>query len=274
MKNNHFTQNFTSLILLSIFLLFLTACNRRDTSTLTIASGNLRKEVFALVSSAENSTLDYSKQYSYIEDIKDGRGYTAGIIGFTSKNGVLLDVIRYYTSLSPNNSLKKYIPALKKVKGTSSHKGLGINFVKVWKQSSKTSAMIKAQNHVLNKQYMEPAISNAKKDHLSPLGQYIYYDALVVHGDGSDIDSFGGIRKNAIKKAKTPSKGGSESHYLYTFLKVREKVMLKEKAHKNLSRIKVQRKFIKERNWNLTLPLSWTMYGDSYYLDKSKLKKL
>ncbi len=52
--------------------------------------------------------------------------------------------------------------------------------------------MIQAQNHILNKQYMEPAISNAAKDYLSPLGQYIYYDALVVHGDGMDTDSFEG----------------------------------------------------------------------------------
>lgn len=121
---------------------------------------------------------------------------------------------------------------------------------------------------------MDPAIANAKKDHLSPLGQYIYYDALVVHGDGSDPDSFGGIRKTAMSKAKTPSQGGNESHYLYAFLKSREKIMLKEEAHKDLSRLNVQRKFIKEKNWNLKLPLSWTMYGDHYYLTQSELKKL
>ncbi len=116
--------------------------------------------------------------------------------------------------------------------------------------------MIQAQNHILNKQYMEPAISNATKDHLSPLGHYIYYDALVVHGDGMDPDSFGGIRKAARAKAKTPSQGASETHYLNTFLKVRAKVMQKEEAHQDLSRIKAQRKFIIEKKWNLQLPLA------------------
>lgn len=48
--------------------------------TADISEGMLRKEVFALVSSAENSTTDYTGQYAYIEDIGDGRGYTAGII--------------------------------------------------------------------------------------------------------------------------------------------------------------------------------------------------
>lgn len=267
-------KKITFLTLISFFILFLSGCTNKKQSEPNISSGDLRKEVFALVSSAENSTLDYARQYSYIEDIHDGRGYTAGIIGFTSKNGDLLDVIRYYTRLSPHNPLKKYIPALERVKSTASHKGLDSNFVKAWKKVGQSSKMIQSQNHILNKQYMNPAISNAKKDHLSPLGQYIYYDALVVHGDGMDTDSFGGIRKAALAKAKTPSQGGSEAHYLYTFLKVRAKVMQKEEAHQDLSRIKAQRKFIKEKKWNLQLPLAWTMYGDHFYLTQDKLKHL
>ena len=58
-----------------------------------ISGGILRKEVFALVSSAENSDTDYFLQYGYIEDIGDGRGYTARIIGFTTGIGYLPDVV-------------------------------------------------------------------------------------------------------------------------------------------------------------------------------------
>ena len=51
-----------------------------------------KKEIaMQLVSSAENSSLDWRAQYSYIEDIQDGRGYTAGIIGFCSGTGDMLD---------------------------------------------------------------------------------------------------------------------------------------------------------------------------------------
>ncbi|MEO8690762.1 MAG: chitosanase [Solirubrobacteraceae bacterium] len=47
-----------------------------------------KKEIaMRLVSSAENSSLDWRSQYRYIEDIHDGRGYTAGIIGFCSGTG-------------------------------------------------------------------------------------------------------------------------------------------------------------------------------------------
>jgi hypothetical protein len=37
-----------------------------------------------LVSSAETSTPDWRREFGYIEDIGDGRGYTCGLIGFGS----------------------------------------------------------------------------------------------------------------------------------------------------------------------------------------------
>ena len=79
-----------------------------------ISEGVLRKEVFALVSSAENSSTDYAEQYQYIEDIGDGRGYTAGIIGFTSGTGDLLDVVNRYTELKPRNELENIFLPFKK----------------------------------------------------------------------------------------------------------------------------------------------------------------
>ena len=53
-----------------------------------------KKEIaMQLVSSAENSSLDWKAQYKYIEDIGDGRGYTAGIIGFCSGTGDMLELV-------------------------------------------------------------------------------------------------------------------------------------------------------------------------------------
>ena len=233
----------------------------------TIAQGTLRDTVFSLVSSAENSTTDFNTEYGYIEDIGDGRGYTCGIIGFTSATGDLLDVVRLYVELAPNNNpLKPYVPALEAAVGSDTHAGLGSGFVSAWKTACKTSQMIEAQNAILNEQYMLPAVNSAQGDGLSPLGQYIYYDALVVHGPGNDADSFGGIRAAALKSARTPAQGGDEATYLSAFLDARTKVMLKEEAHSDLSRINVQRTFIKEKKWDLSRPLSWTMYGDRFEL--------
>lgn len=106
----------------------------------TIAQGTLRDTVFSLVSSAENSTTDFNAEYGYIEDIGDGRGYTCGIIGFTSATGDLLDVVRLYVELAPNNNpLKPYVPALEAAVGSDTHAGLGSGFVSAWKTACKTS---------------------------------------------------------------------------------------------------------------------------------------
>src|SRR3954451_1771162 len=97
-----------------------------------------KKEIaMELVSSAENSSLDWKAQYGYIEDIKDGRGYTAGIIGFCSGTGDMLELVQAYTKTKPDNVLAKYLPALKKVNGSSSHKGLDPTFTKDWKTAAK-----------------------------------------------------------------------------------------------------------------------------------------
>lgn len=272
-------------VLLLCFAAALTGCGQigsekisdkaeKPSSSANISEGILRKEVFALVSSAENSDTDYTKQYEYIEDIGDGRGYTAGIIGFTSGTGDLLDVVEHYSELKPNNELEKYIPALKKVNGTDSHNGLGEAFEKAWRAAAKTDEMIQAQNDILDEQYMFPAVEYANKDGLSPLGQYIYYDALVVHGSGDSEDCFEAIRDAALEKGQTPSDGGDEADYLNVFLDARIPIMLLEEAHSDLSRIDAQRKFLNEENFDLKLPLEWKMYGDDFSLTYDQINAL
>src|SRR5689334_6501084 len=86
-------------------------------SAATTKAGDLsdpaKKEIaMELVSSAENSSLNWKAQFGYIEDIHDGRGYTAGIIGFCTGTHDLLELVQYYTSVKPGNILAKYLPAL------------------------------------------------------------------------------------------------------------------------------------------------------------------
>lgn len=260
-------------------LLLLAGCgqaaeNSRDAETGDISAGALRREVFALVSSAENSTTDYAAQYAYIEDIGDGRGYTAGIIGFTSGTGDLLEVVERYTELKPGNELEKYIPALKAVDGTDSHEGLGDAFERDWETAARSDEMVQAQNDILDEQYMSVALRYAKEDGLRPLGQYIYYDALVVHGSGESEDCFEAIRKAALARAAAPSAGGDEAAYLTAFLDARVPVMQMEEAHSDLSRLDAQRKFLDEQKFGLELPLEWTMYGEGYALTSEQVARM
>jgi chitosanase len=235
-----------------------------------LAAGDLsapaKKEIaMKLVSSAENSSLDWKAQYKYIEDIGDGRGYTAGIIGFCSGTGDMLELVEAYTDAVPDNPLAKYLPALRKVNGTDSHSGLGSAFESAWKQAAATTAFQTAQNNERDRVYFNPSVNQGKSDGLSTLGQFIYYDAIVMHGPGESSDSFGGIRKTAMKKAKTPAQGGNETTYLKAFLDARKVIMKQEDAHSDTSRVDTaQLKFLNEGNFDLHTPLKWKVYGDSY----------
>lgn len=220
-----------------------------------------KEHAMEIVSSAENSSLDWRAQYSYIEDIKDGRGYTAGIIGFCSGTGDMLELVMSYTNDHPQNGLAKFLPALKKVDGSASHKGLDPGFTTAWKAESKVAAFQKAQEKERDDVYFTPSLSRAKGDGLHALGQFAYYDASVVHG----YDGTLAIRTRAMKKAKTPAQGGDETKYLNAFLDERVVEMKKEEAHSDVSRIETaQRVFLRAGNLNLNTPLTWKVYGDSY----------
>jgi len=219
-----------------------------------------------LVSSAENSSLDWKAQYGYIEDIKDGRGYTAGIIGFCSGTGDMLDLLNYYKQIKPSgNILTPYLGSLQKLVGSSLLTGLDAPFAQDWKKAAADPLFQQAQDHERDRSYFNPAVTQAKADGLRALGQFIYYDAIVMHGPGESADSFGGLRASVVKKVKPPSQGGDEKAYLSAFLDARKALMLTEAAHDNTDRVDTaQRKFLNEGNFDLNTPLSWTMYSDQY----------
>jgi chitosanase len=218
-----------------------------------------------LVSSAENSSLDWKAQYGYIEDIGDGRGYTAGIIGFCSGTGDMLELVQLYTDRKPGNVLAKYLQALRNVNGSDSHSGLDPNFVSDWKTAAKDTVFQQAQNDERDRVYFNPAVNQAKADGLFALGQFIYYDAIVMHGPGDDSVSFGGIRRTAMAKARTPAQGGDQTAYLNAFLDARKAAMKTEEAHSDTSRVDTeQRLFLNDRNFDLNPPLRWQTYGDPY----------
>lgn len=227
-----------------------------------------KKEIaMRLVSSAENSSLDWRGQFGYIEDIGDGRGYTAGIIGFCSGTGDMLALVEHYTRLKPDNLLAKYLPALRQVNGTASHAGLGQPFVNDWKTAAGDGLFRQAQETERDRVYFDPAVKLAQADGLGTLGQFIFYDAAVMHGP----DAWGGglpdIRARVIQKTRPPAQGGDETAYLNDFLDARKAEMLKEAAHSDVSRIETaQRRFLAEKNFGLNPPLRWSVYGDPYVI--------
>ncbi|MFF7329290.1 chitosanase [Streptomyces sp. NPDC008150] len=218
-----------------------------------------------IVASAENSTLDWRSAYGYIEDIGDGQGYTAGIIGFCTGTHDLLTLVQRYTDEHPANGLARYLPALREVDGTDSHAGLDPHFTGAWKAEAKVPAFRTAQDKERDRVYFDPAVRLAKLDGLGTLGQFIYYDAMVFHGPGTDPNGFYGLREKALKEANSPSQGGKEKQFLDVFLDVRRNAMRAKNPHIDTSRIDTaQRQFLYDGNLDLRTPLVWKVYGETY----------
>ncbi|WP_189932692.1 chitosanase [Streptomyces sulfonofaciens] len=227
-----------------------------------------KKEIaMQLVSSAENSSLDWKGQYGYIEDIGDGRGYTAGIIGFCSGTHDMLELVELYTDRVPGNPLAPFLPALREVDGSDSHDGLDPGFTDAWEEAAEDEAFQQAQNDERDRVYFNPAVSQGKEDGLGVLGQFAYYDAIVMHGGGDDPTGFGSIRQRALDRASTPADGGDEVEYLNAFLDARVWAMEQEEAHSDTSRVDTeQRVFLDAGNLDLDPPLDWHVYGDPFHI--------
>jgi chitosanase len=218
-----------------------------------------------LVSSAENSTLGWRGQFGYIEDIHDGRGYTAGIIGFCSGTSDMLAVVTEYTRRKPANVLARYLPALRAVDGSDSHAGLDPGFTAAWKAAAADPVFQRTQEDERDLMYFDPAVTLARTDGLRALGQFAYYDAAVMHG----MSGLRSIRGDALKAARTPTQGGDESVWLSAFLDARVREMQTEEAHSDTTRVDTaQRVFLKNSNLDLDAPLAWKVYGDRYSITR------
>lgn len=222
-----------------------------------------------IVAAAENNTLNWQAQYSYIEDIGDDRGYTGGIIGFCSGCYDMYEVVAKYVQLKPrNNVLAKYVSTLKRLGETesSSTTGLGSAFERDWRTAARDNQFKQAQNFIRDRDYRTPAINFARTDGLSVLGQFIYFDSIIMHGLGDGMaDGFETQRRNAMRQAPTPAQGGDEKAYLEAFLDARIAAMQQEEAHQDTSRVTgAQAVFLEEENWDLTPPLRFTIYRDDW----------
>jgi chitosanase len=260
-------------LLPALALVALSACSGADRKPAAAGLDDPAKKDIAMqiVSSAENSSLDWKAQYTYIEDIGDGRGYTAGIIGFCSGTGDMLAVVERYTKARPGNALATYLPALRAVNGSDSHEGLGRPFTDAWARAAASDPAFRAaQDAERDRAYFTPALRQAERDGLGALGQFIYFDAFVMHGpaDVKGSAGFATLRDKALRTAEPPARGGDEKAYLNAFLDARVDAMRREPSHADTSRVETaQRVFVREGRLGLETPLSWRVYGDSYRID-------
>ncbi len=227
-----------------------------------------------IISTFENSTTDI--QYDYAENIADGRGITAGRAGFTSGTGDLYQVVQRYAQQRPASALAAFLPALKSVNGSDSTAGLD-GFPAAWQQTSQTDPLLnQIQDQVADELYFQPAMIRAQQAGVtSALGQLIFWDTIVQHGEGEpteDPDGLPAITNEVVAEHGTVA--GNEAAWLADFLSVRRAHLLdpadastRAAWRDSVSRVDALQSILDTGNLELRPPLAWEVYGDSFTLD-------
>lgn len=227
-----------------------------------------------LMSLFEHGTTDLTKGYSECYQLYDGRGYTCGIIGFTSGTGSVYEVTERYNEVVPNNLLSPYLDELKDKDGDDVS-GLD-GFTSAWKQSVKDPKFIEVQDEIAYKNYYKFAADHAKKVGIqTSLGKAIFYDSLIQHGDGDDPDSFQALIERTSKKMNgTPKSGIDERTWIFAFLDVRRADLehayeesTREEWAESVDRVDSLKEIANSGNFDLNGPIIFKWEGRSYKID-------
>ncbi len=235
-----------------------------------LAADDTKNTAQKLTSVFENSTPVL--QFTYVENIGDGRGLTFGFPGFTSGTYDGTMFLKEYQRLNPKNPLVKFISAFEAIdrgphddEGRSADtKGLA-NFPKAFKGCGDDPAFRVAQRNLVDKLYWNPsqALATALGAGL-PITRAELYDTFINHGEDGARDI---IRKTNKAMGGTPKSGVSERLWLKKFLAVRFEVLKADPTwEESLDRVRVYQKLLADGNVQLTLPFRITCYGDPFLI--------
>jgi chitosanase len=228
-------------------------------------ANDLETQVDSVVSVFENGSPVV--EYSAIQNIHDGRGYTAGKAGFTTANGDLLQVVELYLKTNPRSdfaALKKTLRELAKKESGKTQKLTKLP--KIWIKSCEDKEFLKSQDEIVDLLYKTPARSALKKYRFeSPLAYLIFYDSLIQHGDGSDPDSFSGIIQ------KMDYEGTDEVKFLQSFLRSRLSILKNPAAtdtrrvwRESVDRVHALERLMQENVWDLKSPFSLKVWNEQF----------
>ncbi|KAK9686858.1 hypothetical protein K7432_014997 [Basidiobolus ranarum] len=163
--------------------------------------------------------------YATCAKLGDGRGFTCGLVGFTTGTNDALAVVVAYDKVKPNSELAKFIPELTRLSkldwdtsGRDDTSKLG-GFTEAWTKVSCTDPDFRAvQDKIADHLYLIPGLQLGEAAGISTnLGKAIMYDTAVQHGWEEDD----GISLLTILNLVGPPNGRTEAQYLEDFIKVR-----------------------------------------------------
>lgn len=181
--------------------------------------------ILELTTFFENSKLQ--AQYSYVENLHDGRGFTAGRIGFCTGTGDLVEVIDQYCAARTRAHICSYQARLHEISHAIGEnpnpdvRGLE-HFADAWKTAARDQKFQRLQDQALIDMYLNPALTYFKKQNLKwPLTFSVLYDTFIQHGEeGPD-----GLKK-IFDQTNQNTNSENEKEWLNQFLDNRIQVLL------------------------------------------------
>jgi len=212
----------------------------------------------------ENDTPYF--RYGYCENIGDGRGYTAGIVGFTTSTDDLLEIVNIYARLVPDNELAQFIPALIAVGNSSSTLGLD-DLCLHWHHAANDSTFRDIQDNVTNHLYWIPAGLHSDQTGLQlALTRGEIYDSIVQHGEYGEDGLVQMINETSGMMGGTPAMGVDEMAWIETYFNVRISHLenpvdpdFGSSGEQTTYRVYAYQSIANSSNWDLTLPFTITL---------------
>ena len=172
----------------------------------------------------ENSQLNFA--FDYCENINDGRGYTSGIIGFTTGTADAYQVIQCYANQGgvEFNSMIGILQNLAARTSTAPDRmvadvtGLE-SYCSAWKTAAKNQNFKKCQLDVMKGMYLNPAMALSGAFQL-PITKGQIYDTAIQHG----VEGLQEIIQltNNVVPATSINSYEREVSWLDEFLKIRK----------------------------------------------------
>ena len=219
-----------------------------------------------IVSVFENSTE--TLQYDYVENLNDGRGYTAGRTGATTATGDVLDIVKEYLDEKPDSAFTSILPTLKTRARERSGSVVGLeSFPSLWRNAANDPVFRDVQDDVADWMWFQPALKIANKWKIqSALGMLCFYDTIFQQGEIGN-DGLDYVLKN-MKHGQT-----SETDFLIDFLIYRRYVLLHphdpstaDAWAESIGRVDTLQKLVKSGNFNLNGPFVIKPYDQAFII--------